>query len=141
MRVREKVVEDAGVEHRLALELLAEVVADDRLAVLLPFGEVQGDLRRVELDLAALRVRLNTPSVRDVRRGVAVDEAAGPGGDGVERPLDQALQSSEHTLDGERPLADATEKVVLTASQDAQLLVRDNIGRHDKTPSLMPLAC
>ncbi len=100
--VGEQVVEHVRREHRLPLELLAEIVADGRLVVLLPLREVRGDLRRIEDEIATHRaldliLRPDGPSVRDERRGVAVDRS--------------------------------------------MLLVGNYGGRHDKTPSLVPLAC
>lgn len=69
--VREVEVEDARVQDRLVLQLLAELIAFDAPRLLL-LREVQRDLGRV--DHAALGVLLDGPAVGDVGRGVAVDQ-------------------------------------------------------------------
>jgi len=74
VRVCEQVVEDVGVQERLVLELLVELVAFDHPAVLLRFGEPELDLVGTPGELAALMVLLNATAVRDERVCVAIND-------------------------------------------------------------------
>ena len=141
VHVSQQVVEHAGVQDRLALEVLAQLVPDDGAAVLLTIVEVKRDLGRIELDLPALPVRLDLRAVRAPGRGIAVNEPPQALRDRIEVALDEVLHASEHALDGERALANAAEQVVVAASEDSELLVGDKVRRHDKTPFLMSPVC
>ena len=130
-------VQHARVQDRLALEALAQVTPDDDTAVLLAVVEVEADLRGVELELPALLVRLDIPVIRTPWRGVAVDEPPHAMRDRIEVALDDVLHASEHLVDRERALPQAAEEVVVAASEDAELLVGDNVRRHDKSSILL----
>lgn len=72
--VLEQVVKDIGVKDRLALKLLAELVAIDVLATLLALRQVELDLVGVELPLSALLVLLDGPTIGNDGVGVEVDD-------------------------------------------------------------------
>ncbi len=131
-------IEHTRVERGLALQRDPELVALHRADLLLIL-DVEDDLGRIEFEEAALAVALDRPFVGEEGRGIAVDQAARADGHRVEVALDRVLQAPKHLLDRERPLADATEEVVLTASENAELLVGDNMSRHDKSPLQKPL--
>ncbi len=71
--IGEEVIKDVGVEDGLVRNFLAELVALNRLATVLPFREVQRDLRGVPFELAALSVLLDFPTVRNERIGIKVN--------------------------------------------------------------------
>lgn len=62
MWIGEQVVKDVGVQDGLVGEFLAELVALDA-ALFLGGGEVQVDLRSIELELPTLDVLFDFPSV------------------------------------------------------------------------------
>lgn len=73
----EQVIEDVGVQDGLVRQLLANLVALDPLAVLLPLVEVERHAFGVPLERATPAVLLDRPAVGDERIGVAVDHILG----------------------------------------------------------------
>ena len=70
----QEIIQHVGVLDRLVLELLTQLVSNDR-AILLLLREPQLDLGQIPLhQLPALDVLLDGPAVREVWRGVAVDD-------------------------------------------------------------------
>ena len=84
-------IKNVGVHHRLALESLAKLIANDRATLLLRL-QVKDDLARIELDLTTLAVLYCTPTVRDEGHGVAVDDGQTLNGHVVEVAFNDALQ-------------------------------------------------
>ncbi|PWB38660.1 MAG: hypothetical protein C3F02_03025 [Parcubacteria group bacterium] len=70
-------IQEIGIEDRLALELLTEIVAYDPATVLLPLGEVEADLGGIKLQLPTTDVLLDLPAVRHEGVGVEVDDVFG----------------------------------------------------------------
>lgn len=73
-RMSEKVVQNVGIENGFAFQLLAKLVTTNGLAVFLTFGQVECDLTRVPLHLAALLMFLDRPAIWNVWAGVAVND-------------------------------------------------------------------
>ena len=61
--IGEQIIEDVGIENRFAVQLLAEVVALDGLALLLRLGEKELYLRSFPLERSTLLVLLDLPTV------------------------------------------------------------------------------
>ncbi len=77
VRVLQVELEQVGVEDRLALELLAKLVADDQTASLLFLVEVQLNLARIELELTAPGVLHDLPVAGHEGIGVEIDDVLG----------------------------------------------------------------
>lgn len=72
--VGKQVVQQIGIDDRLVLELSAELVALNALAVFLTGGEVELDELFRPLDLPGLLVLLDLPAIGHERIGVAVNQ-------------------------------------------------------------------
>ncbi len=97
MRMGKQIVKNVRVQNWLVLHLLAEFVATEALTVLLTFGEPESVLLGilVPLELAALLVLLNPPTVRSEWFGVEVDDMLGHRDQGVAE--EDLAELTQHT--------------------------------------------